>query len=611
MAGGTRKILKERGNNGAIPVQGVLYRVAGIEIDPTNASVTRAGQPISLRHKTYRVLLFLLERPNRLVSKEELIEGVWVDTAVSDDVLTHCIAELRKVFGDDAKDPRVIRTYPKAGYGLTAPVEVQEVEAAETAPFPPPTQGRPPRKFPPWIAVVGGAILLLAAVGAARLRGMKPAPEENLREAAWWKLDEAKGLSALDSSGNGLRGQLTGGAAWVPGKRSAGVAFSGLEDAITGKAARPLPGGSAPRTITAWFKTAAAPVEDTAIFEYGSDFRGPTAERFTLTMGPDGHISFGACIQGGFSTSAGQWADNTWHMAAVTYEGPLTNRASIFVDGRLDQAGKWIAAAATNNRLSWRIGRSLLGNSPFLGAIDDVRVYSAALDASKIDALYRCSTQSHDLGGYYYLPVFYPGLAIEDRRAGDSSAPLRQAGIGLTGMQLAVPHGDCGISSLRGADAGQDLRIAADILVPIDAEGRTTEAGPYFRSRAAMAGDGIIGGESAGYWLQLQSTGIILVKRLNPQAVVAFSNPDPAFDSAVFHHLEMEARGEMLTAWLDGKPVEFLQGGAGVSIPPVWDGPPRLGQNQGAAGIGFSSDQSRGKAGGQRVKNLQVSRLEP
>jgi DNA-binding winged helix-turn-helix (wHTH) protein len=609
MAGNPRKVVKKKGNNGVIPVQGVLYRIAGIEIDPTRASVTRAGQAINLRHKTYRVLLFLLEHPNRLVSKEELIEGVWEGTAVSDDVLTHCIAELRKAFQDEAKDPWVIRTYPKAGYGLTAPVEVQEIE-----PPAPPAEDLPPRNFQPWIAFAAGAILLLTAAGVVRLRGMKPAPEETLREAAWWKLDDATGLSALDSSGNGLRGRLTGTAAWVPGKRSAGVTFSGLEGAITGQDARTLPAGSAPRTITAWFKTAGPPVEDTVIFEYGSDFRGPTAERFSLSMRSDGHIDFGVSIPGGASTSVGPWADNSWHMAAATYEGALTNVARLFVDGGLEQAGKWTAVPATDNRLSWRIGRSLLGSSSFLGVIDDVRIYGAALDASKIAALYRCSNGFQDLRGYYYLPILYSGVIVEERRAGDPSAPLRQGGAGYGGIELAVPQGDCGISSLRGADVGQDLRIAADILVPIDAEGRTTEAGPYLRSRAAMAGDGIIGGQSAGYWLQLQSTGIVRVKRLNPQAIVAFSNPDPRFDPAAYHHLEMEARGERLTALLDGQPVAFIQAGqgvAGVSIPPVWDGPPRLGQNQGAAGIAFSSDQSHGKAGGQRVRNFQVSPLNP
>jgi DNA-binding winged helix-turn-helix (wHTH) protein len=607
MAGDARKVVKKTGNPGAISAQGVLYRMAGIEIDPTRASVTRAGQAVSLRHKTYRLLLFLLERPNRVVSKEELIEGVWEGTAVSDDVLTHCIAELRKAFEDDAKYPRVFRTYPKQGYGLIAPVEVQEIE-----PSPPPSPDRPSQKFQPWVAVAAVAMFLLAAAGAGWFLRITPARGATLREAAWWKLDEAHGLAALDSSGNGLRGELTGGAAWVPGKRSSAVAFSGLESAIAGKEARSLPGGSASRTITAWFKTAGAPVEDTVLFEYGSDYRGPSAERFNLAMRSDGRLSFGAAIQGRFSTSTAQWADNSWHMAAVTYEGPPTNAARIFVDGRLEQAGNWTAAPDTNNRLAWRIGRSLLGNSSFLGAMDDVRVYGTALDASKIAALYRCSSEVQDLGGYYYLPISYPGLVIEERRSGDVSTPIRQGGTSYGGVQLAFPHGDCSMASLRGADAGQDLRIVADILVPIDGEGRMTEAGPYFRSRAAMPGDGIIGGTSAGYWLQLQSTGMVRVKRLNPQAIVAFSNPIPAFDPAVFHHLEMEARGEMLTAWLDGKPVEFLQGGkggTGVSIPPAWDGPPRLGKNQGAAGVGFSSEQSRGKAGGQRVKSLQISRL--
>jgi DNA-binding winged helix-turn-helix (wHTH) protein len=610
MAGGEQKVPQKTGDNGAISVQAPLYRLAGIEIDPSRASVTRAGQVISLRHKTYRVLLFLLERPNRLVSKEELIEGVWMGTAVSDDVLTHCIAELRKAFDDDAKDPRVIRTYPKAGYGLAALVEVREVESPPIAPAPADSS---PRKIHPWEMAAVAAILLLAALALAWLLKMKPAPARDLQEAAWWKLDEARGLSALDSSGNGLSGQLSGGAKWVPERHSAAVAFSGLESAIIGKGGGTLPGGSAPRTITAWFKTSGTPVEDTTIFEYGSDYRGQSAERFGVGMFSDGRITFGAAIPGGFTVGKGRWADNSWHMAAVTYAGPATNSTRIYVDGASDYGDRWTAAPATNNRLAWRIGRTQLGSSPFLGAIQDVRVYGVALDAPKIAALYRCATAPQDLGAYYYLPISYSGLVIGPRRAGDISAPFLQGGAGYGGMQLAISDGACGIQSLRGADAGQNLRISADFLVPIDSQGNATEAGPYFRSRAAMAGDGIIGGTSAGYWLQLHSSGLVRVKRLNPQATVAFSNPESDFDPTVFHRLAMEARGEWLAVWLDGKPVSFVHDGKmelEVSIPPAWNGPPRLGQNQGAAGVGFSSELSHGKAGGQRVKNLQVTRLE-
>ena len=142
--------------------------------------------------------------------------------------------------------------------------------------------------------------------------------------------------------------------------------------------------------------------------------------------------------------------------------------------------------------------------------------------------------------------------------------------------------------------------------------GKITQAGPYFRSRIAGPGDGLIGGTSAGYWVQLNSNGMVKVRRLNPLAVVAFSSAIPVFDTEIFHSLKMEARGTALQVWLDGKSVWFEQGGRQVDrveIPPAWESPERVGQDQGTAGVFFGAEDNRGEIGGQRVKNLTVVRL--
>ncbi len=68
------------------------------------------------------VLVCLAEHAGRVVSKEELIRTVWADTFVGDDVLTRCVSDLRRAFGDPAKEPRVIQTIPKSGYRLIADV---------------------------------------------------------------------------------------------------------------------------------------------------------------------------------------------------------------------------------------------------------------------------------------------------------------------------------------------------------------------------------------------------------------------------------------------------------------------------------------------------------
>ena len=69
-----------------------------------------------------QVLVCLAEHAGETQSKEDLLQIVWPDTFVSDDALKHCISELRRVFEDDARQPRVIQTIAKRGYRLIAPI---------------------------------------------------------------------------------------------------------------------------------------------------------------------------------------------------------------------------------------------------------------------------------------------------------------------------------------------------------------------------------------------------------------------------------------------------------------------------------------------------------
>ncbi|MGE0127767.1 MAG: tetratricopeptide repeat protein [Blastocatellales bacterium] len=99
-----------------------IYLVGEFEIDPARLCLRRAGEELSLRQKSFQVLLYLLEHRARLVTKEEIIRNIWEGAAVTDDALVQIIVELRRVFGDDRRHPRFIRTVPKAGYQLIAPV---------------------------------------------------------------------------------------------------------------------------------------------------------------------------------------------------------------------------------------------------------------------------------------------------------------------------------------------------------------------------------------------------------------------------------------------------------------------------------------------------------
>ena len=91
-------------------------------VEPSLNCVTGPAGIIRLEPKVMQVLVCLAAQAGQVVGKERLMQTVWPDTFVGDDVLTRSISELRRVFGDDTRNPRVIQTIPKSGYRLIAPV---------------------------------------------------------------------------------------------------------------------------------------------------------------------------------------------------------------------------------------------------------------------------------------------------------------------------------------------------------------------------------------------------------------------------------------------------------------------------------------------------------
>lgn len=96
-------------------------------VQPQINSVERDGKTWHLEPKVMQVLVHLASHPNEVLSKDRLLEAVWHDTFVGDDVLIRCISEIRYVFGDDPKSSRIIQTIPKGGYRLIATVTAEVV----------------------------------------------------------------------------------------------------------------------------------------------------------------------------------------------------------------------------------------------------------------------------------------------------------------------------------------------------------------------------------------------------------------------------------------------------------------------------------------------------
>jgi DNA-binding winged helix-turn-helix (wHTH) protein/TolB-like protein len=100
------------------------FRLGHWLVCPKLNTVQADGRAIRLEPKFMQVLVCLADRSGEVVSKEELMRAVWMDTFVTDDVLMRAISELRRVLGDDAKQPHVIETVARSGYRIIAPVQL-------------------------------------------------------------------------------------------------------------------------------------------------------------------------------------------------------------------------------------------------------------------------------------------------------------------------------------------------------------------------------------------------------------------------------------------------------------------------------------------------------
>ena len=103
-----------------------VFRFDDVEVREREFTLTKAGKVLAVEPKAFRALLFLLRNPQKVISKEELLNSVWGDAAVTEGSLTRCIWLLRSVLGDDIRSPRYIETVATVGYRFIGKVEVSE-----------------------------------------------------------------------------------------------------------------------------------------------------------------------------------------------------------------------------------------------------------------------------------------------------------------------------------------------------------------------------------------------------------------------------------------------------------------------------------------------------
>src|SRR5687767_7306009 len=98
------------------------YGFGPFRLDPTEHVLLRDGEPVPIRPKEFAVLLALVKNHGHVLTKDELMQGVWPDRTVEEGNLTRQISTLRSVLGEPPDEPRYIETVSKVGYRFVAPV---------------------------------------------------------------------------------------------------------------------------------------------------------------------------------------------------------------------------------------------------------------------------------------------------------------------------------------------------------------------------------------------------------------------------------------------------------------------------------------------------------
>ena len=98
-------------------------------LDLAAKQLWRGAEAVTLRRKSWELLLYLAQRPGILISTSELLDAVWPATAVTPNTLTNVIGELRRALTDHNRPPRIIETVHRRGYRFIA--DVQETDGPD------------------------------------------------------------------------------------------------------------------------------------------------------------------------------------------------------------------------------------------------------------------------------------------------------------------------------------------------------------------------------------------------------------------------------------------------------------------------------------------------
>ena len=170
--------------------EGKYYQFEDFVLDPTRRTLTRGGAPVTLTPTLFDTLLYLVEHPGEVVTRDQLLDAIWPRKTVDTANVSQTIFTLRRALGAAGGPEQLIATAPGAGYRFAHPVEVLSSKAGSSTligsiwPLSARPAGPPARGVRSWRVWTGAGALLIAvaavAIGAWVWRGPSGPPTRNV-----------------------------------------------------------------------------------------------------------------------------------------------------------------------------------------------------------------------------------------------------------------------------------------------------------------------------------------------------------------------------------------------------------------------------------------------
>src|SRR5580704_9403283 len=101
-----------------------IFRFGEFQIDSLTRTLRREEELVILNRRAFDVLLYFVQNPGKVLTRDELLKNVWAESFVDENSLAQSISALRRALEEKPGDNSYIVTLPGRGYQFVAPVQI-------------------------------------------------------------------------------------------------------------------------------------------------------------------------------------------------------------------------------------------------------------------------------------------------------------------------------------------------------------------------------------------------------------------------------------------------------------------------------------------------------